>query len=122
MLIRRYGRLPVLFWTQVFALAFLVGATFSPDLATFTAMRCLTAFFGTCPQVTGLYVVTDIFPFHLQARKLNVWTFGFIISPFLSPFAFGFLVARMSWRWAYGIGSLYSAVVVLLIGFFIEET
>ncbi|KAG1744209.1 major facilitator superfamily domain-containing protein [Suillus lakei] len=122
MLMRRYGRLPVLFWTQVFALAFLVGATFSPDLATFTSMRCLTAFFGTCPQVTGLYVVTDIFPFHLQARKLNIWTFGFILSPFLSPFAFGFLVARMSWRWAYGIGSLYSAVVVLLIGLFMEET
>ncbi|KAG1738139.1 major facilitator superfamily domain-containing protein [Suillus paluster] len=122
MLMRRYGRLPVLFWTQVLALAFLVGATFSPDLATFTAMRCLTAFFGTCPQVTGLYVVADIFPFHLQARKLNIWTFGFIISPFLSPFAFGFLVARTSWRWAYGIGSLYSAVVVLLIGLFMEET
>jgi hypothetical protein len=58
-------------------------------------------------------VVTDIYPFHLQARKvgelilqvrcpfkgirsfkLNIWTMGFIISPFLSPFAFGFLVAR----------------------------
>ncbi|KAG1831128.1 major facilitator superfamily domain-containing protein [Suillus variegatus] len=122
MLMRRYGRLPVLFWTQIFALAFLVGATFSPDLATFAAMRCLTAFFGTCPQVTGLYVITDIFPFHLQARKLNIWTFGFIISPFLSPFVFGFLVARTSWRWAYGIGSLYSAIVVLLIGLFMEET
>ncbi|KAG2143496.1 major facilitator superfamily domain-containing protein [Suillus bovinus] len=117
MLMRRYGRLPVLFWTQIFALAFLVGATFSPDLATFTGMI----------TYAGLYVVTDIFPFHLQARKLNIWTFGFIMhvinaSPFLSPFAFGFLVARTSWRWAYGIGSLYSAVVVLLIGLFMEET
>ena len=26
--------------------------------------------------------------------KLNIWTMGFIISPFISPFAFGFLVAR----------------------------
>ncbi|KAH7924715.1 hypothetical protein BV22DRAFT_491586 [Leucogyrophana mollusca] len=42
-----------------------------------------------------------IFPFHLQARKLNIWTAGFVISPFLSPFALGFLVARTSWRWAY---------------------
>lgn len=42
-------------------------------------MRCLTAFFGTCPQVTGLYVVTDIFPFHIQDRKLNICTFGFIM-------------------------------------------
>ncbi|KAJ3498844.1 hypothetical protein NLJ89_g10169 [Agrocybe chaxingu] len=122
MLMRRLGRLPVLFWTQLLSLGFLVGCTFAPNLNTFTAMRCLTAFFGTAPQVTGLYVVTDMYPFHLQARKLNIWTMGFIVSPFLSPFAFGFLVARASWRWAYGIGSIYSAIVVLLIMFYGEET
>ncbi|KAI0725283.1 MFS general substrate transporter [Fomitopsis betulina] len=122
MLIRRFGRLPVLFWSQVFALGFLVGCTFAPNLATFTAMRCLTAFFGTCPQATGLYAVTDMYPFHLQARKLNLWTMGFLVSPFVSPFLFGFLNARASWRWAYGIGSMYSAVVVFFIAFFGEET
>ncbi|PBK79305.1 MFS general substrate transporter [Armillaria gallica] len=121
-LIRRYGRLPVLFWSQVLALGFLVGCTFAPNLATFAGMKCLTAFFGTVPQVTGLYVVTDLYPSHLQARKLNIWTTGFIISPFLSPFAFGFLVARQTWRWAYGIGCIYSAVVCALIALFSDET
>ncbi|KAG5728155.1 hypothetical protein E4T56_gene19324 [Termitomyces sp. T112] len=120
--VNRYGRLPVLFWSQVLALGFLIGATFAPDLKTFTAMRCLTAFFGTAPQVTGLYIVTDLFPFHLQARKLNIWTMGFIISPFLSPFALGFLVARQHWRWSYGVGCFYSVIVVTLITFFMEET
>ncbi|KAG6860492.1 hypothetical protein C0995_010529 [Termitomyces sp. Mi166 len=120
--VNRYGRLPVLFWSQVLALGFLIGATFAPDLKTFTAMRCLTAFFGTAPQVTGLYIVTDLFPFHLQARKLNIWTMGFIVSPFLSPFALGFLAARQNWRWSYGVGCFYSAVVVVLITFFMEET
>uniref|UniRef100_A0A8H7XQ35 MFS general substrate transporter n=1 Tax=Psilocybe cubensis TaxID=181762 RepID=A0A8H7XQ35_PSICU len=76
----------------------------------------------TAPQVTGLYIVTDLYPFHLQARKLNIWTMGFLVSPFLSPFAFGFLVARTTWRWAYGIGSIYSAIVVVLIALFMEET
>ncbi|PPQ85013.1 hypothetical protein CVT25_010402 [Psilocybe cyanescens] len=122
MLVRRLGRLPVLFWSQVLALGFLVGCTFAPNLKTFTAMRCLTAVFATAPQVTGLYIVTDLYPFHLQARKLNIWTMGFLVSPFLSPFAFGFLVARTSWRWAYGIGSMYSAIVVVLIALFMEET
>ncbi|KIY62844.1 MFS general substrate transporter [Cylindrobasidium torrendii FP15055 ss-10] len=122
MVIRRYGRLPVLFWSQLLALGFLVGCTFAPNLSTFAAMRCLSAFFGTTSQVTGLYIVTDLYPFHMQARKLNLWTMGFIISPFLSPFAFGFLVAREDWRWAYGIGCLYGLVVVLLIALFMEET
>ncbi|KAI9444209.1 MFS general substrate transporter [Lactarius indigo] len=114
MLMRRYGRLPVLFWSQVLALGFLVGCTFAPNLKTFTGQ--------TCPQVTGLYVVTDMYPFHRQARKLNIWTMGFVISPFLSPFAFGFLVARASWRWTYGIGSMYGALVLFLIVFFGRET
>jgi len=122
MLVRRFGRLPVLFWSQFIGLAFLVGCAVAPDLNTFTAMRCLTAFFSTAPQITGLYVVSDLFPFHLQARKINLWTMGFLISPFLSPFAFGFLVARTTWRWAYGIGCIYSAFVVILITFFMEET
>ncbi|KAI0284707.1 MFS general substrate transporter [Russula aff. rugulosa BPL654] len=139
MLMRRYGRLPVLFWSQLLALGFLVGCAFAPNLKTFAAMRCLTAFFGTCPQVTGLYVVTDMYPFHRQARMLNVWTMGFIISPFLSPFAFGFLVARtrlvfpilmrcsdsglyVSWRWAYGIACMYGLSVLSLIVFFGRET
>lgn len=122
MLIRRLGRLSILFWSQLLALAFLVGCAVAPNLKTFAAMRCVTAFFATAPQVTGLYVVTDMYPFHLQARKLSIWTMGFIVSPFLSPFAFGFLVARTTWRWAYGIGCLYSLIVVLLIIFFMEET
>ncbi|TDL19636.1 MFS general substrate transporter [Rickenella mellea] len=122
MVIRIYGRLPVLFWSQLIAMGFLIGCTFAPSLSTFAAFRCLTAFFGTAPQVTGLYVVTDMYPFHLQARQLNFWTMGFIVSPFLSPFAFGFLVARANWRWAYGIGSIYGALVIVLIVFFMEET
>ncbi|KAF8877198.1 major facilitator superfamily domain-containing protein [Infundibulicybe gibba] len=122
MLMRRYGRLPVLFWTQLLALGFLVGTTFAPTLKVFAAMRCLTGFFGTCPQVTGLYTIADMYPFHLTARKINIWTMGVILAPHLSPFLFGFLVARTTWRWAFGVGCLYGAAVLLLIVFFMEES
>ncbi|KAJ7336903.1 MFS general substrate transporter [Mycena albidolilacea] len=117
-LIRRYGVGAVV----------LLGATIAPDLETFAAMRCLTGFFGTAPQITGLYVVTDMYPFHLQARKadlsshVNIWTLGYIVSPFLSPFVLGFLVARTTWRWAYGVRTIYGGLVLLLIVFFAEET
>ncbi|VDC07467.1 unnamed protein product [Peniophora sp. CBMAI 1063] len=121
-LMRRYGRLPILFWSQVFGQAFMIGATFAPNLATFAAMRCLNAFFATAPQVTGLAVITDMYPFHLQARMLNIWTMGFLMSPFLSPFLFSFLVENASWRWAYGIGSIYGVIVLALIAVFGRET
>ncbi|KAF8194719.1 MFS general substrate transporter [Mycena galopus ATCC 62051] len=121
-LIRRYGRLPILFWFQVLGMFFLLGATLAPDLKTFAVMRCLNGFFATAPQVTGLWVICDMYPFHLQAQKLNMWTMGYIVSPFLSPFLFGFLVARTTWRWAYGAGTIYSGVICLLILLFAEET
>ena len=86
-------------------------------------------------------MVTDLYPFHLQApkvrlmlrifdrsvridhlRQLGLWTMSVLVSPFISPFVFGFLVAHQSWRWAYGIASIYGLVVVLTIMFFMEET
>ncbi|THG96852.1 hypothetical protein EW026_g5053 [Hermanssonia centrifuga] len=38
-LMRRYGRLPVLFWTQLLALGFLIGCAFAPNLNTFAGAR-----------------------------------------------------------------------------------
>ncbi|KNZ54391.1 hypothetical protein VP01_295g4 [Puccinia sorghi] len=106
MLAKRYGRLPILFWSQVFGLAFLIGCTFAPNLSTFAAMRCLNAFFSTAPQVTGLLAVTgarflsarhvplsltstngESFSrfIHRKACLLNFWGAGFLVSPYMSP-------------------------------------
>lgn len=52
-LMKRYGRLPVLWWSQVLGLGFLIGCAVAPNLSTFAAMRCLTAFFSTAPQCVG---------------------------------------------------------------------
>ncbi|GAA5924151.1 uncharacterized protein JCM15063_005558 [Sporobolomyces koalae] len=122
-LIKRYGRLPILFWSQFIGLGFLIGCALAPDLKTFAAMRILNAFFSTAPQCVGLWTVADMFPFHLQARKLALWTFGFIASPFVSPFLLGYLVAsKDSFRDAYWVGVAYVALVVILIALFSEET
>ncbi|GAA5850501.1 hypothetical protein JCM5353_004758 [Sporobolomyces roseus] len=122
-LIKRYGRLPVLFWSQLIGLGFLIGCAVAPDLKTFAAMRILNAFFSTAPQCVGLWTVCDLYPFHLQARKLTLWTFGFIASPFVSPFLLGYLAARAgSFRDVYWVGVAFVAVVVLLITFLAEET
>ncbi|CAE6445754.1 unnamed protein product [Rhizoctonia solani] len=121
-LISSFGRLPVLFWSQLIGLGFLIGCTVAPTLTVFAVTRCLQSFFSTAPQVVGLYFIKDIFFWHQEARKVNIWTFSFVVSPFLGPFLFGFLVERQSWRWAYGIGCIYSGVVLLLIVLFLDES
>ncbi|KAM0746165.1 MFS general substrate transporter [Meredithblackwellia eburnea MCA 4105] len=122
MLIKRWGRLPILFWSQVLGLGFLIGCALAPNLKTFAAMRILDGIFSTAPQCAGLFTVCDMYPFHLQARKLNLWSTGFLVSPFLSPFLLGFMVAGKSWRDAYWVGVAYVSIVVLLIAFVMEET
>ncbi|KAJ9115483.1 hypothetical protein QFC22_005241 [Naganishia vaughanmartiniae] len=120
--IKSFGRLPVLFWSQFIGLGFAIGCAVAPNLKTFAAMRILAATFQTAPQVSGLYTVCDMYPFHLQARKLNLWTFGFVLSPFVGPALLGFAVESLGWRWIYGIGSIYTGVVLILIVLFFEET
>jgi len=81
-LARRFGRLPVLFWTQLLALGFLIGATFAPNLPTFAAMRCLTAFFWVVPpghwSVRGHRHVS-ISPSSTEAQRVDVGIFSFTI-------------------------------------------
>ena len=156
-LMHRFGRLPVLFYTQLIALGFLVGCVFAPNFRTFAAMRMASSFFSTAPQVTGLYVVTDLYPFHLQARKVRANTTitkvvasdlkisaqylgpGLHIVSLYPAVCVGlhgtsgrarttilkFIHAsyiNLRFRWAYGVGCLYNATVIVLISLFGKET
>lgn len=119
--IKRYGRLPVLFWSQVLGLGFLIGCALAKDIKVFTACRCLNSFFSVRPvlplssmrdpsltrrrrarrprlsalgtslvqasrgfwtdhNTSRLWVVADMFPFHLQARKLKCVHFSIVPS------------------------------------------
>jgi MFS family permease len=59
-LIQRFGRLPVLFWSQLLTALVVMAAALSPNYATFTAFRTLQGFVNTAPQVIGLSMVHDL--------------------------------------------------------------
>lgn len=59
-LIQRYGRLPVLFWSQFLSAIVVMAAAVSPNYASFTAFRTLQGFVNTAPQVIGLSMVHDL--------------------------------------------------------------
>ena len=66
-LIQRYGRFPVLFWSQFLTALFLALASIAPNYASFTAFRALQGFVNTAPQVLGLSMVHDMFFFHVRS-------------------------------------------------------
>ncbi|KAH8917870.1 MFS general substrate transporter, partial [Atractiella rhizophila] len=122
LLVKRFGRLPILFWSQLIGLGFTIGCTVAPNFSTFAACRILQATFQNAPQVTGLYTICDMYPFHQQARKINMWNFGFIVSPFIGPSVLGFMAPRTGWRWIYGVGCIFDGLVLIIITLFAKET
>lgn len=121
-LVQRYGRLPVLFWSQ-FATAFVVlGAALSPNYACFTAMRALQGWFNTAPQVVGLSVVHDMFFFHERTRRVNIWVYALLGGPFLGPFLSSWFILGVSWRADFGILAAFHGFTTVLIVLFGEET
>jgi MFS family permease len=59
-LVQRYGRLPVLFWSQLLSAIVVMAAAVSPNYGSFTAFRTLQGFVNTAPQVIGLSIVHDL--------------------------------------------------------------
>ena len=115
----RFGRLPVLFWSQFLSCMMVLGASLVPSYSGFVALRTLQGFFNTAPQVIGLGVIHDMFFFHERARKINLWAFAFLVGPWLGPFLAAMILKGVSWRADFGIlAALYgfSAILVACIG------
>ncbi|KAF2429212.1 MFS general substrate transporter [Tothia fuscella] len=122
-LVQRYGRLPVLFWSQLLTLVCSIGAYGAQSYAGFTACRTLQGFFGAPPQVIGLSMIHDMFFFHERTRKINIWAFSFLIGPYLGPFISGLVAgAHVDWRNNFGILAGFYGFSVLLIILFGDET
>ncbi|EKG11055.1 Major facilitator superfamily [Macrophomina phaseolina MS6] len=121
-LCQRYGRLPVLFWSQLLSLIVTIGATFADSYASFTAMRTLQGFFGAAPQVIGLSIIHDMFFFHERARKINIWAASFLIGPYLGPFFSSLLVTKLNWRQDFGVLAGFYGLSLLMVVLLGDET
>jgi MFS family permease len=121
-LAQRYGRLPVLFWSQFLTLVVSIGADGAKNYAGFTACRTLQGFFAAPPQVLGLSIIHDMFFFHERARKVNIWAFCFLLGPYLGPFISAFIAEKLSWRNNFGVLCGFFGFSVLLIILCGDET
>ena len=67
------GRLPVVFWYMVVAVATAAWCAGAKTFESFMAARILNGFFSTVAQVGGLMYIQDMFFFHERTRKINIW-------------------------------------------------
>lgn len=85
------------------------------------ACRALVAFFISPAGALGSAVVMECFFKRDRAKYMGVWTLLVTVGVPLSPFIFGFVAQRVSYRWIYWILAIVSFYLPmlnpLLIGF-----
>ncbi|KAE8346277.1 hypothetical protein BDV24DRAFT_147495 [Aspergillus arachidicola] len=117
-----FGRLPVLFYFVLMALATAIWCTAAQSFESFMTARILNGFFSTVAQGGGLMFIKDMFFLHEQARKINIWSGSIIISPYLGPMFAAFITNTQVWQWAFGLYSIETGLCLIAIILFVEET
>ncbi|KAL2836398.1 major facilitator superfamily domain-containing protein [Aspergillus pseudoustus] len=117
-----FGRLPVLFWFMVGALATALGQALSHGFMGFFIPRDVNGFFSGIAQGGGLMFIKDLFFHHEQARKINLWQSCVILSPFMGPLLASFMTIQLSWRWPFHIYSMETGLALLGVVVFGRET
>jgi len=121
-LTQRFGRVPLLFWSQFFTLIATVGAVYVKTYNGFSLFRALQGFFAAAPQIVGLSIIHDISFFHERARYINTWLFLTLLGPYLGAFTAGMIVERISWRDTFAVLCGFYGFSFIVVVFFAEET
>ncbi|KKK12518.1 hypothetical protein AOCH_000045 [Aspergillus ochraceoroseus] len=117
-----FGRYPVLFWFVVLALATAIWCAAAQSFESFMAARILNGFFSTVAQGGGLMFIKDMFFFHEQARKINIWSGFIVLSPYMGPLFAAFIVNTQIWQWAFGVYSIETGLCLIAIILLVDET
>ncbi|KAH8666313.1 major facilitator superfamily domain-containing protein [Xylariales sp. PMI_506] len=117
-----FCRLPVMFYWILLALATAIWCAAATTFDSFMAARILNGFFATVAQVGGLMFIQDMFFFHERARKINVWASFFVVSPYVGPLFAAFMVAAKPWPTPFWVYSAETALCLILITLFVDET
>lgn len=117
-----FGRLPVLFWFIVMALWSIAWCAAPATFEQFMTARILNGFFSTVAQGGGLIFINDIFFVHEHARKINIWSFFIVLSPYLGPLATAFIISKYDWNWAFWLSTLLHGLCLIAIVLIVEET
>ncbi|KAF2721797.1 MFS general substrate transporter [Polychaeton citri CBS 116435] len=117
-----FGRLPVLFYFQILAFVTSIWCAVAVSFESFLAARIVNGFFAIVAQAGGLMWIKDIFFFHEHPRKINIWSGGVILSPYLGPLTAAFITWRTTWRWAYWVYTMLNGVGIILIVLLGEES
>ena len=99
----RFGRRPIFLISTLCSMICNIGCAKSPSYASLAACSALVAFFISPAAGIGSAVVRETFFKNQRARYMGVWTIMVTLGVPMSPFLFGFVAQRVSYRWIYWV-------------------
>ncbi|KAK4173517.1 major facilitator superfamily domain-containing protein [Triangularia setosa] len=117
-----FGRLPVVFWFLLISLATAAWCAQPNTFESFMAARILNGFFSTVSQAGGLMFIKDMFFFHEQARKINIWASFIVMSPYVGPLFAAFITETLHWSVPFWVYFAMNVLGMALVIAFLEET
>ncbi|OCL03718.1 MFS transporter [Glonium stellatum] len=118
----RFGRRPIFLISLICSLICNIGCAKSPTYGSMAACRALVALFISPPAAIGSAVVVETFFKKDRARYMGIWTLMLTLGVPISPFIFGFVAYRVSYRWIYWILAMINGAQFVLYVFFGPET
>ncbi|KAJ5715656.1 uncharacterized protein N7483_012837 [Penicillium malachiteum] len=110
----RFGRRPIFLISLICAMVGNIGCAESHSYGTMGLCRAITSFFISPAAAIGSAVVAEMYFKRDRARRMGIWTLMVTIGVPLSPFLFGFLALRISYRWIYWVLAIVNAAQFFL--------
>ena len=119
----RFGRRPIFLISLICSMVCNIGCAKSPNYASLAACSALVAFSISPAGGIGSAVVRESFFKNERARYMGIWTIMVTLGVPISPFLFGFVSQRVSYRWIYWVLAMVgdSLVVFSFLLFYLHR-
>lgn len=120
-LLDRYGRKPPLYTGLVLYIIASIGCIFSTSINLFLFLRFAQALSGCVASVAAMAMVRDFFPAKQSASIISLLVLILGLSPLLAPSVGSVVIIAWGWHWVFGILSIITFIILLLVFFFLPE-
>ncbi|CAE6450446.1 unnamed protein product [Rhizoctonia solani] len=118
-----YGRRPIFLIGFVVYTAFQIGGALAPNIASVLVFRFLGGTFAACPLTNSGAIIADIWDADTRGKALALFTLAPFAGPALGPTVAGYMsVAGVSWRWLFGVLSIFAGVCTIVLALTLPET
>ncbi|MEI9890675.1 MAG: multidrug effflux MFS transporter [Caulobacteraceae bacterium] len=118
----RYGRKPVLLFGCVVYVVFSALAAFAPSFPLLILARVLQGMGAAATRALPNSIIRDCYVGRQMAKVMSLSFMIFMACPMLAPSLGASIALFASWRWVFGVLTIFGAVVALWVAFKLPET